>query len=190
MSGAGEGGGEGGAAEDLGALELVAVARVAKVRGVRGEVAADLLTDFPQRFEGLERLVAVGPSGTRRWLALEGSWLHGDRVVLKFAGYDTPEEASALVGSELAVPEAEAVSLGEDEYYEWQLVGCRVETVEGRQLGAVRDVLHTGAAPVLVIGEGDDGREHLVPLVASICVEVDPARRLIRVDAPEGLLEP
>ncbi len=175
--------------EDLSAAELVAVARVAKPRGVRGEVAADLLTDFPERFKGLEELIAVFPGGGRRRLKLEGHWLHGDRVVLKLEGYDTPEAAAALAGCELAVPESEAVELAEGEFYDWQLEGCRVETVEGRAVGAVSEVLHTGGeAPVLVIRD-EGGRENLVPLAESICVEVDVAARLIRVDAPEGLLE-
>ncbi|HWS52741.1 MAG TPA: ribosome maturation factor RimM [Pyrinomonadaceae bacterium] len=173
---------------ELGGLELVAVARVAKPRGVRGEVAADLLTDFPERFEGLAELIAVTPAGERRRLALEGHWLHGDRVVLKFAGYDTPEAAAALAGCELAVPESEAVALGEDEFYDWQLAGCRVETVEGVAVGAVAEVLHLGAAPTLVIRD-ERGRENLVPFVASICVEVDVAGKRIRLDAPEGLIE-
>ena len=190
MSGAGERAGRGAAGgEDLGAVELVAVARVAKPRGVRGEVAADILTDFPSRFEGLGELIAVFPGGRRRRLALEGHRLVGDRVVLKFRGFDTPEEAAALAGCELAVPEAEAVELEEGEYYDWQLEGCRVETVGGRQLGTVGEVLHTGGeAPVLVIRDRA-GKENLVPLAESICVGVDVGRKLIRVDAPEGLLE-
>ncbi len=179
-----------GGGQDEGAGELVLVARVVKVRGVRGEVAADLLTDFPDRFEGLAELIAVAPGGVREALALEGSWVHGDRIVLKFRGYDTPEQSAALVGRDLGVPESEAVELEEGEFYDWQLEGCRAETVEGRELGTVREVLHTGGeAPVLVI-RGDGGGEHLVPLAESICVEVDVERKLIRVDAPEGLLEP
>ena len=169
--------------------ELVAVARVVKPRGLRGEVAAELLTDFPERFAGLAELIAVTPAGTRRTLALEESWLHAGRIVLKFAGYDTPEAARELVGYELAVPERDAVALEEGEYYEWQLVGCQVVTIEGRELGRVREVLHTGAAPVLIIEEATTRREHLIPLAASICVRVDPAAKLIRVDPPEGLLE-
>ncbi|HEX8118649.1 MAG TPA: ribosome maturation factor RimM, partial [Pyrinomonadaceae bacterium] len=138
--------------EDLSSVELVAVARVAKARGVRGEVACDLLTDFPERFEWLEELVAVFPGGRRERLGVESHWLHGDRVVLKFEGFDSPEEAAALAGCELAVPEAEAVELEEGEYYDWQLEGCRVETVGGLSVGTVREVLHTGGeAPVLVI---------------------------------------
>jgi len=166
--------------------DLVAVARVVKTRGVRGEVVAALLTDFPDRFKGLESLIAITPSGARSVLALEDAWLHGERIVLKFAGYASPEAAGQLVGCRLAVPEAECVELGEGEYYDWQLTDCRVETVEGREVGRVREVLHMGAAPVLVV---EGAGEHLIPLVETICVVIDVERKLIRVDAPEGLLE-
>ena len=175
--------------EDLNSVELVAVARVARPRGVRGEVACDLLTDFPERFDQLEGLIAVFPGGRRERLTIEGHWLHGDRVVLKLEGYDSPEAAAALAGCELAVPESEAVELEEGEFYDWQLEGCRVETIEGVSLGTVREVLHTGGeAPVLVIRD-EANRENLVPLAESICVEIDVDAKLIRVDAPEGLLE-
>ena len=176
-------------AEDLGEVELVTVARVARPRGVRGEVACDLLTDFPERFDGLEELIAVFPGGRRERLKLEGHWLHGDRVVLKLAGFDSPEASAALAGCMLAVPESEAVELEEGEFYDWQLEGCRVETIEGVSVGTVREVLHTGGeAPVLIIRDEDE-RENLVPLAESICVEIDVSAKLIRVDAPEGLLE-
>ena len=179
-----------GDAEEGGGEELVAVARVVKVRGLRGEVAAELLTDFPERFEWVEELIAVTPAGGRRTLAVEQSRLHAGRVLLKFKGYDTPEAARELVGYELTVPESEAVELEEGEFFDWQIEGCRVETVEGRPLGAVAKVLHYGAAPVLVVREGDGGgREHLIPLAESICVEIDLGRKFIRVDPPEGLLE-
>lgn len=169
--------------------ELVAVARVVKTRGVHGEVDAYLLTDFPERFDGLEKLIAVTPSGERKTLLIEKSWLHGGRVVLKFNGYDSPETAQALVGFELAVPEAEAIELEEDEFYDWQLMGCRVETIEGREVGRIREILHTGAAPVLVVVNEENRRENLIPLAETICVEIDVAAKLIRVDPPEGLLE-
>lgn len=176
-------------AEDLNKVELVLVAKVAKPRGLKGEVACDLLTDFPERFEGLEELIAVFPGGRRERLGLESHWLHGDRVVLKLEGFDSPEESAALAGCELAVPESEAVELEEGEFYDWQLEGCRVETVGGVHVGTVREVLHTGGeAPVLVILD-ERGRENLVPFAESICVEIDVDAKLIRVDAPEGLLE-
>jgi 16S rRNA processing protein RimM len=172
---------------DGGDEELIAVARIVKVRGVRGEVAAHLLTDFPERFDGLEELFAIDAAGARARLVIENSWLHGGRVILKFAGYDSPEAAQALVGRELAVPEIDAVELEEGAFYDWQLTGCRVETIDKREVGRVADVLHTGAAPVLVVKDGT--RENLIPLAASICVEIDTEAKLIRVDPPEGLLE-
>ncbi|HEX8649873.1 MAG TPA: ribosome maturation factor RimM [Pyrinomonadaceae bacterium] len=169
--------------------DLVAVARAVRTRGLRGELVADLLTDFPERFEGLKRLIAIGADDSCMTLALEDHWLQGGRIVLKFAGYDSIEEASALVGYEFAVPESERVELPEDEYYDWELAGCRVETVEGTPLGRVREVMRTGGVELLVV-EGDaSGREHLIPLAEAICVQIDVDNKLIRVDAPEGLLE-
>ncbi len=176
--------------EDAAAVEeLVAVAVAVKTRGLRGELVADLLTDFPERFEGLERLIAVGTDGSRQSLTLEDHWFQSGRIILKFAGYDSIEAASALVGYEFAVPEAERVELPEDEYYDWELEGCRVETVEGEEIGSVREVLRTGGVEVLAVDNVATGREHLIPLAEEICVEIDIERKLIRVDAPEGLLE-
>lgn len=174
---------------ELNALELVFVARVAKPRGLKGEVAADLLTDFPERFEWLDELIAVFPDGKRKSLGLEDHWFHGGRVILKLEGFDSPEEAAALAGCQLAVPESEAVELEEGEFYDWQLEGCRVETIEGREVGTVREVLHTGGEANVLLILDERGKEHLVPLALSICVEIDVAGKLIRVDAPEGLLE-
>jgi 16S rRNA processing protein RimM len=170
--------------------DLIVVARAVRVRGLRGELVADLLTDFPERFEGLERLLCVMPDGRVTELALEEHWFQGKRIVLKFAGYDSIEEASALVGCELAVPESERVELPEDEYYEWELAGCRVESVAGEHLGRVREVMRTGGGVELLVVETEAGeRDHLIPLAEEICVEIDVEKKLIRVDAPEGLLE-
>lgn len=169
--------------------ELVAVAHAVKTRGLRGEVVAELLTDFPERFEGLENLIAVRPDGRRLLLTLEEHWFQAGRIILKFAGYDSIEEASALVGSEFAVPESERVRLPEDEFYDWELEGCRVETIGGADLGRVREVMRTGGVEVLVVENSAEGREHLIPMAEEICVEIDVEQKLIRVDPPAGLLE-
>ncbi|MBV9211298.1 MAG: 16S rRNA processing protein RimM [Acidobacteria bacterium] len=169
--------------------ELVAVAKAVKVRGLKGEVVAELLTDFPERFEGLERLIAVRADGRRETLKLEEHWFQGGRVVFKFAGIDSIESASPLVGCELTVPESERVELEEDEFYDWELEGCRVENVSGETVGTVRGVMHTTGANDLLVVESEAGREHLIPMVEEICVSVDIKEKLIRIDAPEGLLE-
>ena len=169
--------------------DLVAVARVVRTRGLRGEVVAELLTDFPDRFDGLERLIAVTPDGTRRIVELENHWLQAKHIVLKFAGYDSIEASSQLVGLEMTVPEAERVELSVDEYYDWELTGCRVENIAGEHIGQVREVMHTGPTDLLVVDGPNTGRDHLIPLAAEICVEIDKTGKLIRVDLPDGLLD-
>lgn len=168
--------------------ELVAVARAVKTRGLRGELVAELLTDFPERFEGLEHLIAVSPDGHRTVLDLEEHWFQQGRIVLKFAGYDSIEAASALIGFEFTVPESERVELEEDEFYDWELEGCRVETIEGEELGRVREIMRTGGVEMLVV-ENEEGRDYLIPLAEDICVEINIGQHLVRVDVPEGLLE-
>src|SRR6185503_20168673 len=131
--------------------ELVTVARIVKTRGLRGEVVADLLTDFPERFTGLETLIAIRANGSRESLRIAEHWFQGKRLVLKFAGYDSIEAAQELLGYELAVPEAERVPLPENQFYTWELIGCRVETVGGEDLGTVREVTATGSVEILMI---------------------------------------
>ena len=166
----------------------IVVARIVKVRGLRGEVVADLLTDFPDRFENLKSLIGLSPDESRRSLEIEEHWFHGDRLVLKFAGFDTVEEAKALVGYDLAVPAEDRIELPEDSFYEWELIGCRVETVGGEQLGEIAGVVRTGGVEILKVVD-DTGRDRLIPMAGDIVVEVDKEKKLVRIDPPEGLLE-
>ncbi len=166
----------------------VIVARAVRTRGLRGELVAQLLTDYPERFDNTPEVIALCPTRPTRTLTLESYWLQSGRVILKFAGVDSIEAAEEFVGCSFGVPETEAVALAEDEYFDWQLEGCRVETVDGAEVGQVQEVLHTSGVPVLLI-KSENGGEHLVPLAKTICVEVDTKAKLIRVDAPEGLLD-
>ena len=167
--------------------ELIVIARAVKPRGLKGEIVAELLTDFPERFEDVDELVLVSPSGERSTKRLEDYWFQNDRVVLKLSGYDDVETAKELVGIEFAVPESERVPLPADHYYDWELEGCTVK-VGDDSVGQVKSVLKTGGAEILVV-TGNSGKELLIPLADSIVVEVDPARKTIVVDPPEGLLD-
>ena len=167
--------------------ELVAIARVVRPRGLKGEVVAEVLTDFPDRFEDVDAVTAVFPDGEQRPLTLEKFWFQNDRVVLKFVGLDTVEAGETLRDSEICIPESEAVELDEDEFFDWELEGCRVETLDGTTLGTVKELMRPGGTELLVV-EGDT-KEYLIPFAESICVEVDTQNKLIRIDPPEGLLE-
>lgn len=167
--------------------ELVAIAKIVKTRGLRGEAVADVLTDFPERFENLEEVTGVGPDGARTELMIERFFFQKGRIVLKFAGYNSIEKAEELRGSEICIPESEAVELEEDEFFDWELEGCRVETLGGDEIGKVTEVMRTGGTEILVVAGAD--KEYLIPFSETICVEVDVEGKGIKIDPPEGLLD-
>ncbi|HWS18293.1 MAG TPA: ribosome maturation factor RimM [Candidatus Elarobacter sp.] len=185
--------------------EFVTIARVAKTQGRHGEVAATLLTDFPELFETRKKLFALGGSGnakqsssaelSRRKLDLDEHWFHKGMVVLKFAGVDSISDAEMLVGSEIQIPRSERATLGSDEFYVSDLIGCTV-TDSGREIGRVvgrvRDVqFGSGEAPLLVI-EGDvisGKKEYLVPFAAAYIEKIVLEQKRLEMKLPEGLLE-
>lgn len=167
--------------------ELVAIAKLVKSRGLRGELVANVLTDFPERFDELKTVIALLPNGTRRELKIERFWFQKGRIVFKFAGFDSIEIAETLRGAEICVPESEAIELDEDEFFDWELENCEVETIEGEKIGRVKELMRTGGTEILVV-EGAE-KEYLIPFAETICILVDVENKLIKVDAPEGLLE-
>ncbi len=168
--------------------DLIVVAHIVKTRGLRGEVVADLLTDFPDRFEKLKTLVGISPGGDNRSLQIEEQWFHGNRLVLKFAGFDSIDEAKELVDFDLAISAEERIELPTDSFYEWELIGSRVETVGGQHVGEVAGVMRTGGVEILKVID-ETGRDRLIPMASDIVVEIDKEKKLVRIDPPEGLLE-
>ncbi|HET9478755.1 MAG TPA: ribosome maturation factor RimM [Pyrinomonadaceae bacterium] len=173
--------------DHAGSDDLIAIARAVRTRGLKGEIVAELLTDFPERFKDVDELVLVSPSGERKLAQVEDYWFQKNRVVLKLADYDDVEAAKQLVGYDFAVHEADRVPLDEDEFYDWELEGCTVK-VGDKSIGRVQSVMKTGGAEILVITDGA-GKEQLVPLAAEIVVNIDTAARVILIDPPEGLLD-
>lgn len=176
--------------------EFVTIARVAKTQGRHGEVAATLLTDFPELFETRRKLFALGESGSakqsgaagpdRRKLALDEHWFHKGMVVLKFAGVDSISDAETLVGSEIQIPRSERAALGNDEFYVSDLIGCTV-TDSGREIGRIKDVqFGSGEAPLLVI-EGN--KEYLVPFATAYIEKIALEQKRLEMKLPGGMLE-
>ena len=168
--------------------DLVFVARTVRARGLKGELVAELLTDFPERFETTRNLFGISPGGELKQLELENHWFQNHRIIMKFVGYDTVDAARELIGYEFGVPEAERVELRADEFYDWELEGCSVENQSGITIGEVREVIRTGGVEILAV-KVDGKDDALVPLVGSIVVEVDVKQKRIVVDPPEGLFD-
>jgi len=108
--------------------------------------------------------------------------MHGDHLIFKFQGVDTISEAEKLAGAEVAIPFEERAALADDEVYQSDLVGCEVLDATGRSLGVVTDFEETGGVPLLHVGD------LLIPFAKSICTEIDPARKRIVINPPDGLL--
>jgi 16S rRNA processing protein RimM len=168
--------------------EFFGVARLVKTRGLRGEVSAVLLTDDPDRFAHLRDAYLQLPERDRLKVQLEHYWFHQGRLILKFVGYDTIEQAEPLIGGVLQVSESELVELESDEFFHFQLVDCQVVTMSGTEVGRVAKILETAGTPLLVVKD-DQGRERLIPFVKTICPEVDIEAKQIRIDPPQGLLD-
>ena len=146
------------------------------------------LTDHPERFERLKECVVWDAARDRREpRRLTGARRQGDAVLLTFAGCETVEAASTLIGRLVAVPEEDALPLPPGHFYPWQLEGCRVVTEGGREVGRVTRIERPGAQDLWVVEK--DGREHLIPAVPEIVIDVDLAARRVVIRPPEGLLD-
>jgi 16S rRNA processing protein RimM len=172
----------------------VTVAKVLRPHGVRGEVAAEILTDFPERLKRLKFAELWDGHGTSRQLVVRKCWIsqsRGGQAIFHFAGADSVDEAKKLVGLEVQVPLADRVELPAGKYYISDLVGCDVHERNGTAIGRVRGVEINGTdvagTPILVVDSA--GTEILIPLAMEICVDVNTATQRIEVVLPEGLIE-
>jgi 16S rRNA processing protein RimM len=167
----------------------VTLARILRPRGLLGEVAAEILTDFPERLPSLREVwLADGCSAPRR-VDVQRCWLstsRGGQAIFHFAGVRTVGAAERLRGCEVQIPLEERVKLAPGNYYVGELIGCEVwEAGAGAAMGSVRDVEFPGGVPLLAV-ETSEG-EVLVPLAAEFCVRVDIKAKRIDVALPEGL---
>jgi 16S rRNA processing protein RimM len=190
--------------------QWVWLARIRRAQGRKGEVFAEILTDFPEKFGQRRRLWllktegagAPGPShlGTRetkpidldpRPVQLTNHWLHKGGIVLHFAGVDSISAAEALAGLVVAIPFTERAPLGDDEVYIADLIGCALVDVAGEEplpVGEIVDVDRTaGPVPLLVV-RGAAG-EILVPFARSYLRTLDLAGKRVEMALPEGLAD-
>jgi len=164
---------------------FVSVAHITKTRGVKGEVVADLLTDFPKRFASV-RLVRILRGDQIFEETLENYWFHRGRVILRFQGRETPESAAPLVGGYVQVPEEERFVPPRNTYYHSDLIGCQIEE-EGQILGVVTGIFESGAEQASLVVQATSGEEVMIPLVKQFVKKVDIAGKMIRIKSLPGL---
>lgn len=163
---------------------FLAVGRVLRPHGVRGELRVEILTDYPERLS-LHQVLYLGPEA--RPYPVEGVRFHRGAALIKLAGCDDRNRAEELRGQLVQVPIEAAVPLEEGEYYHFQIVGVEVVTDQGESLGRVAEVLDTGANDVYIV-RGPRG-EVLIPAIEEVVQELDLVARRMVVTLPPGLLD-
>jgi 16S rRNA processing protein RimM len=169
------------------------LARIRRPQGRKGEVLAEILTDFPEKFSERRRLWLIGQNGTAapREVELVNHWPHKGGIVLHFAGVDSISAAEELAGLIVAIPRSERAPLGEDETYISDLIGCALVDVASAapvNIGEIENVDRSaGPVPLLVV-RGAAG-EILVPFAKSYLRKIDLERRRVEMALPEGLID-
>jgi len=190
-------GGRGGPKSAPEAPKWVQLARLVRPHGRRGELVAEILTDFPERFHERRRLYLMPPENlaTRaREIELENFWFLRSRIVLKFRGVESINEAEALRGFGVAIPAAERAQLDAGAVYVSDLAGSRVIDLnrDGAEVGEIVDVDRNSTSTELLVvrpGGRRAGEELLIPFVKEYVVRIDAENRRVEMRLPEGLLE-
>ena len=189
------------------------LAQIRRPQGRKGEVFAEILTDFPERFGQRRKLFLLRapqppfslpkgpphlgagkarPSPAQvREVELTNHWLHKGGIVLHFAGVDSISAAEELKGMIVAVPHADRASLADGEAYIGELIGCVLVNVAGGapvSVGAIEDVDRSaGPVPLLVV-RGNAG-EVLIPFAKSYMRKIDLEAKRVEMALPEGLVD-
>jgi 16S rRNA processing protein RimM len=167
---------------------LVALARITKPRGNKGEVAAQDLCEDLALFTERSEFALRRTDGAIETATIERAWDHNGRLILKLQGVESITDAERLRGCEICVPYGQLPEPDEGEHYYVDLIGCVVvEAGTGRELGRVEAIQEPGGSILLEVRR--DGREILIPYVDAICVRVDVEEKRIEAQLPEGLEE-
>jgi len=162
---------------------LLAVGRVLRPHGVRGELVLEVLTEFPERLAENDT-VYLGEAGAPR--TLRRVRFSRGRLLIQLEDCLTLEAAEALRGQLVQIKESQAAPLPPGHYYQYQIIGLEAVTETGEVLGQVAEILETGANDVYVV-KGAAGGEVLLPALRSVVLQIDLEARRMLVHLPEGL---
>jgi len=172
--------------------EFIQLGRVMGAHGLRGEIRVRCFADDPEVLLSIPslRLVSEGEAAVANRFAVRAArtGARPGEVLILLEGISDREGAQALRGLSVVGLAEDLPALGEGEYYWYQLIGCRVESLEGLAIGVVLDLWDAGAHQLLVVRD-EQGRQVLIPTAAAILREIDLEAQVLRVDAIPGLLE-
>ena len=168
-------------------MSFFRIGRILKPHGVRGAFKVLIETDCPDRFSRDESIIIEHEGEHKRFTLEEVKFLNNGMAVLKAEGIDSPEEAVRYKNAGIVVTEEDLTPLEEGMYYYHDLMGCRV-VQSGEVIGAVTDVFFNGGTDIYVV-EAEEGRTVMIPAVKAFIKNVDIAKKEIRVELIEGMIE-
>lgn len=168
---------------------LIAVGKIVRPHGLRGAVKVYPYGESLATREVGDKLLLQPAADTlkRDDLTLQSLKPQGKFLLVQFKELTRIEEAQTVVGQEVFLPEDRLPTPEEGEYYHFQLIGLRVETLQGRPVGILQGIIETGGHDIYSVE--NEGREILIPAVDEIITEIDLERGLMVIDPPEGLLD-
>jgi 16S rRNA processing protein RimM len=167
--------------EQIAPPDFLIVGHILAPQGIKGEIKARVVTDFPDRFAPGELLYIDG-----RPLEIEGSRPHKKHLLLKLAAIDTRQDADKLRGRNLCIPRSEIRELPDGEFYAFQLIGLDVFTAEGNPVGRIADIMTTASNDIYIV-QGERG-EILIPAIEDVVKSIDLDKGKVTIEAIEGLL--
>lgn len=174
--------------------QFLRIGVITSTHGIKGEVKVFPTTDSPKRFREVKDVVIKTETKEIR-TEVAGARFFKNLAIVQFTCFSSPEEAAKYTGAEIYIDRKDGQPLEEGEYYIADLIGCIVKDEDGNQLGAVRDVLQTGANDVYVVGcgvpdaKGMREKEILLPVIKDCIKQVDIEKGEILVHILPGLLD-
>ena len=156
--------------------DKIIIGKLGAARGLNGELKLIPLTDFIDRFDGLEKVDVDG-----KILNIDYVKQLGDSLVIRFKEYLIREAAQKLTGKLIRVDKSEAAPLAEGEFYTFDIIGLEVSDLNGDKLGVVTEVVKTGSNDVFVT-KSEDGKEILIPALKRIVKKIDIAGKIMLID--------
>jgi len=162
------------------------IGQIAALFGIHGELKVHLMTDIPNRFAELET-VYVGAKHISYSIQSVRPY-KGEMIVLKLTGIDNADAAEPLRNQELSIPLSELAKLPPDSYYQHDILGLRVLTLDGQELGQIVEIIVTGSNDVYSI-KRPEGSQVLIPAIKEVIKQIDLIRRTMHIDPLPGLLD-
>jgi len=148
--------------------QFISIAKIVAPHGIKGEVKAEIMTDFPERFPHLTQ-IWMEINGTIATYPVKSIRFHKGQVLLQLTDIRRREQAEAIRNALILIPEEELHPLSEGQFYTFQLLDCRVNTTEGELLGVVQEVIQAPANDVLVVKKDPEEKaEILIPFLKKL----------------------